>query len=213
MEHGEGECFWPSYLAVDGEHLALSESPGNSLWIGRITEQGWMWHSASREVDYRGVLRTIVERSGEAAYRLRMLRATHVGNKAGEYYGLGGIAFAFEKLVTCDTGNRRLQVLEARHEDRARWGRTVRVIPYIKDNGNIRFSAPLDIDITGEGCMYVLDSDRIEVAILAPNFDRIGSFGHEELNTPLALDLSDDERHCFISDSRDNMVHHYVRTD
>lgn len=213
LEHGEGQCFWPSYLAMDGEHLALSETPGNSLWIGRITEEGWMWHNITREVDYRGMLRTNIEHSTEADYHVRMLYATHAGNKAGEYYGLGGIAYAFDKLIACDTGNQRLQVMEGRHKDRARWGRVVRVVPRIKDNGMIRFSAPLDIDITGQGWMYVLDSDRLEVAILNPNFDRTGSFGHGEMSVPLALDLSDDERHCFITDSRNNMVHHYVRSD
>ena len=35
-ELGEGDCFWPANLAKDGNRLAMTESPGNVLWLGEI---------------------------------------------------------------------------------------------------------------------------------------------------------------------------------
>jgi len=61
--------------------------------------------------------------------------------------------------------------------------------------------------------VYVLDAVRHEVAVLSPTFERVGAFGRDELVEPFAIDVSPDGNHCFVTDRRNNQVHHYVQED
>ena len=154
---------------------------------------------------------------------LRILRARVVGGDddligpaaggARHARPLGGVAIAFDKLIACDTGNHRLQVFDARREDFAKWGKLIRVVPAHKRDGAVRFEAPRDVDVDSDGTVFVLDTGRLEVAVLSPRFERLGSFGGDQLLEPFALDASPDGRHCFVTDRRHNQVHHYVRGD
>jgi hypothetical protein len=110
-------------------------------------------------------------------------------------------------------GNRRLQIFNVDRERPESQGELAKVIHGRDNHGKLRFGAPLDIDVDDAGTMFVLDSELLEVAVLDTGFNRIGSFGSGKLLEPAAIDLSDDGRHCFISDRRENKVFHYVRAD
>ena len=130
-----------------------------------------------------------------------------------KFDGLHGLCVAFNKILVCDTNNARIQVFDAKTEDRFYWGKLLRIIPARQPRGFPRFDLPRDVDVSNQGDIYVLDIGRREVAVLNSRFERLGSFGQGVLSMPWALDLSDDGRHCYVTDLQGNQVHHFVRQD
>jgi len=205
--------YWPTYLATAGATLAATEPRGNCLRLMEMTDERWPATRINEDTNFNRIMETELYYRGRSEYEVGVLLAANAGVGPGEFTGLGGIALAFDKLIACDTGNQRLQVFDTRREDFANWGTLIRVIPAHKRDGSLRFEAPRDIDIDSDGTIFVLDAERLEVAVLSPRFERLGSFGGDELLEPFALDASPDGRHCFVTDRRHNQVHHYVRGD
>jgi|GEM_PF-2037855 len=209
---GTGRQYWPAFLASDGKIVAMAEQPGNALWLGEITDEEWPFRCVTSETNFMNYLTVLVEHADDENFNLHKKLVTRSGSGSNEYKGLGGVAVAFNKLITCDPGNNRLQVLEARRDNAGRWGSVVRVVTNKTDLDFVRFDSPMDIDVDKSGKMVVLDAGRLEVAVLADNFERIGGFGRGEILAPWAIDLSDDGNHCFVTDQRSNSVHHYERS-
>lgn len=204
---------WPAYLANQGNSLAISLSPGNALYLTEVTSETWPQQRIGADISFNGLMELLVDHKDMANFELAYDMATKAGMKARDFNGLGGAAVAFDKVVACDTGNRFLKVFEDRREDASKWGALIRLIPARKRDGGVRFVAPRTIAIDGNGTCYVLDLNpqRIEVAVLDPAFDRIGSFGAGQLVTPYDLAVSADGHDCFVTDRSNNQVHHYVR--
>jgi hypothetical protein len=206
---------WPGYVAAEGDMVAASEplanyvrlcnstpsSDGKSIVIGKINQ------------DPPKFVETLATVIGHPRFKEILERQTAAGSAPGELRGAGGIAMKFGKLIVCDRGNKRLQVIEARKDDQFYWGKMIKVVLQLGPDGYKRFEEPMDIDICADGTMLVLDRVRGEVAVLNATFDRIGSFGRGKIDDPYALDVSDDGRHCFISDGSGNRIWHYERLD
>lgn len=205
--------YWPEYLANENGIWAISEPAGNSLVMLQKLGSRWDPNEVTSPANFMGIMdQEFLSRGSPIKHEL-MARVTGAGSAPGEFNILGGMAFGFNKLVACDTGNQRLQIFEARSDPRHAWGYLLRVVPAAHFKKGLRFSHPRDVDISAEGQVFVLDAELREVALLSPVFDRIGAFGHGTLGAPHHIDLSDDGRHCFITDEQDNMVYHYAASD
>ncbi|MCH7472948.1 hypothetical protein IIA79_08365, partial [bacterium] len=204
---------WPAYLAWDGKLLAATEPRGNGMLLFLTAEENKPSKKVGGTVEFRKVMEVQLELRGHPRYQELHFRAASAGLEPGSFYGLGGVAVAFDKVVACDMSNRRLQVFEARRDDEYYWGKVIRIIAANTPAGKRRFENPKDVDISAEGDIFVLDIGRLEVGILNSRFERVGGFARGELVEPHALDISDDGKHCFITDNRTNQVLHYARRD
>ncbi len=204
---------FPTYLAVEYSTLAVSDPTSTSLWTAYMNDGNWKEKTLASGIDFKRYM-TLEEYFSESQDYLSMLyRFSYCGQGNGEYTYIGGLDIAFEKLVVCDTGNRRLQVMSMVTDVDWKFGKYIRAIQGFSSLGEFRFKAPLDISIAGDGTMFVLDVGEIEVAVLDAGFNRIGAFGKGDLIEPYAIDLSDDGKHCYISDRRYNTIHHYALSD
>jgi len=209
---------WPSFLAVAGTTIAFADPPGNVLTVGDMTDEKWPLHKVTAGNTFDRIMDAKTKYSGTDRYLKAMELASNASSEPGKFDGLGGVALAFDKLVACDSANYRLQVFETRRADFNHWGRLIRVIPAQLADGGLRFEAPLDVDVSNDGTVFVLNAARLdklrnEIAVLNSRFERIGAFGKNELMAPVAVDVSPDGRHCFVSDRRSNLVYHYVAAD
>lgn len=208
------DVVWPEYLAADGSNVAFSEPDGNALWVTEIASGKWPQKLITDATQFSRIMEVKADYANSSEYVVGMQLASNAGSGPGDFNRIGGIAMAFNKLIACDSGNHRLQVFDNRREDFNSWARLIRVIPADRIDGSQRFDTPLDIDVDpATGIVYVLDAVRHEVAVLSPAFERVGAFGHDELVEPFAIDVSPDGKHCFITDRRNNQVHHYVQGD
>lgn len=204
---------WPSYLAVEGNVIACSDTVGNYLWMGIPQDKQWKTKSVTSDPSFSGIMRAKTAYAGTPQEELQVMMASGASTEPGKFNMLGGIAIAYDKLVACDMVNRRLQVFDARPEPAAHWGTLIRVIPREHPRQGQRFDVPTDIDISSDGLIFLLDAGRREVVLLNPRFERIGAFGLGDLASPYAIDISDDGRDCFITDSDYNKVFHYAVSD
>jgi len=207
------DLLWPAFIAKQGNGVAVAETFTNLLWLVNASSHDWTSKSLTDIPAFKTVMMARVYYRDRPRYLDALAFAIRSGHQAGKFNGVGGVAMAFDKLVACDRGNYRLQVFDADLNSLRHWGSIVRVIPGYSVKGQMRFAVPHDIDIMSDGTMLVLDAERLEVAVLSPTFDRIGCFGRGELVEPWALDLSDDGRHCFITDTRENLVYHYAASN
>jgi len=206
---------WPGYVAGEGNMVAASEPLANFVRLFNSTPatDGQSKVIGKINQDLSRFVETLVTLGSHPRFREILDRQSGAGSAPGELRYPGGIAMRFGKLVVCDRGNQRLQVFEARNDDAFYWGKLIKVVLQLGTDGLKRFEEPLDVEICADGTILVLDVGRHEVAVLSPSFDRLGSFGHGDLDDPYALDASDDGRHCFVSDRSGNKVWHYVRAD
>lgn len=145
-------------------------------------------------------------------YPQLLLSAGQASGTPGKFNDAGGVAIAFDKTMACDSGNRRIQVFEARADEEYFWGKLLRVIDARDEQGRQRFVVPRDIEIASDGRVYVLDTARQEVVELSPRFERLGVVA-KGFGDAYALDLSPDGRHLFVTDRGSDTVHHYARVD
>jgi hypothetical protein len=212
-EYLNTSMLWPDYFATDGMVVACADGLGNSLQLAVPGTADWLTKSITPAAAFGRIAGVEAKLSGKMNFNLNMDIASGASSEAGKFDHLGGIALGYNKLVACDIGNRRLQIFDARPEPASRWGTLLRVIPAESPRIGKRFNLPIDLDISLAGLVFVLDGERREVALLNPRFERIGSFGLGELVDPLAIDLSDDGRDCFITDATLQKVFHYAATD
>lgn len=208
-----GNMSFPTYLAAQVGLVALSDPICNGAWIAHKHDGSWTSETLAQGASFQRYM-ILDELYFDSPEYTRMLwNQSGVGTELGKYFNIGGLDIAFEKLITCDTGNNRLQVVSMVYEPDWKFGENIRVIRGNNPQGKFKFLNPLDISISHDGEMVVLDSGELEVAVLDTSFNRVGAFGKGDLVEPYAIDLSDDGKHCFISDRRDNMIYHYVRSD
>ncbi len=207
-----GDPGWPTYLAMKDGLIAYTDPDMNAFLIAEVSEDPVVTKKISRGAQFLGLMKFTQGYEGTEYQQLHR-RLTNASRSPGGFNGVGGVAVAFDKIIACDSGNSRLQVFEGRLNPRPAWGRMVRIISDVSDARQVRFEVPLDIDIAADGTVFVLDGARAEVAVLSPDFRRIGSFGRGDLVLPRALDLSDDGKHCYVTDSRTNKVMHYAARD
>jgi hypothetical protein len=208
---------WPSFIAGgdDGRHFAASDPPRNALYLWEpARKEGLKYRKSNHEVQMAEVMDSLYRTANSPLpFQYMQQRASKAGGEVGQFNHISGVAVAFDKVLACDMENRRIQIVEARGDDEFFFGKVMRVIDALKENGQQRFERPRDIDVDlNTGHMYVLDDERQEVVELSPKFDRLGvvakGFGSAQM-----IDLSPDGRHLFITDRHDNKVHEYVRSD
>lgn len=204
---------WPEYFATDGNYYAVTEPYANACWVGEIMPDNWLNKNIHGNPSFQRIVRAYNVRRTMLDHLFSIQLATNAGSAAGEFNHVGGAAVAYDKALICDTGNMRLQVFDARRDEYRRWGSLVRVIPARASDEQMRFAAPLDVDLGPDGEVFVLDIDRMEVAVLSPEFERRGAFGNNDFVSPVAVDVSPDGQHCFVSDQHSNLIYHYVRPD
>ena len=207
---------WPAYLAAEGLNVAFSEPEGNALyWCQRPAGDSQPAVAVmTNSTNYEDILSVREKLFGHKRYNAMLGLAQKISTEAGEYSLVGGMDFGFDKFVVCDAGNARLQVYNATDHDSTRRHSLVRVIQGVRQDGSLRFATPLDIAIDdNDAQMYVLDSFRREVVILDSKFNRIGSFGLGDLNSPHAISISPDGNDVYVSDDRDQCVYHYACAD
>jgi hypothetical protein len=208
------DVVWPEYLAADGKNVAFSEPDGNALWLAEVTAEKWPQKLITDATQFNRIMEVKVDYAESVEYAVGLHLASNAGSSPGDFNRIGGVALAFDKLIVCDSGNHRLQIFDNRRDDFNNWARLIRVIPAGRIDGSRRFDTPLDIDVDPvSGMVYVLDAVRHEVAVLSPTFERVGAFGRDELVEPFAIDISPNGNHCFVTDRRNNQVHHYVQGD
>ena len=204
---------WPGYIAAEGKQVFLSEPEGNATyWCERDGNNPAEWKIGfpTNSTQYGEILRTKESYFGHRRYNSLMAQFQRTSQAPGEYSRVGGMDFGFDKLVVCDSGNARIQIYDASGRDQTRRNSLVRTLPGVRRDGELRFAVPLDIAIDdNDGQMYVLDSSRLEVAILDDHFNRIGAFGLGDLNSPRAITISPDGNDIYVSDDGDQCVYHY----
>ncbi|MBN2081748.1 hypothetical protein JW859_06000 [bacterium] len=205
---------WPEYLAVDGTQLACAEPRGNTLTQWEIGDADrWAVNRIGSPTEYEKLMDLEVNYSGSNEYLMGQQLAGNTGYGPKEFAYMGGLALAFDKLIACDIGNQRLQVFEARRDNAERWGNLIRIIPGKKKDGGIRFHQPRNLTVDSAGYMFLVDVLEMEIVVLDPKFERIGSFGRDHLRDVYDLDISPDGRQLFLTDRELNQVLHYVRGD
>jgi hypothetical protein len=209
-----GGLDWPAYLALGGGALAISQPAGNVVWLQDAQDLAQSKKMLGQaQVSFDQVMRVKLFYHESKNYLNLERYVTHAGGEAGQFNGAGGVALAFDKLVACDAANHRLQVFDARYGGNGRPGSALRVVGAQQADGGVRFYSPRDVDVAADGTVFVLDAERLEVAVLSSKFERLGSFAHGDLTEPWQLDLSDDGHDCFITDRRESVVLHYVAED
>ncbi|MCB1218697.1 hypothetical protein KDL44_15035 [bacterium] len=210
---GIDTIIWPQYIAAEGQQVVLSEPEGNALYWGERDGDNpadWKMGFPTTATQYTDILRVKESYFGHRRYNSMMARHQNVSQAPGEYSRVGGMDFGFGKLVICDSGNARIQVYDATGRDMTRRHSLVLTLPGVNRNGELRFAVPLDVAVDDhDGQVYILDSSRREVAILDDHFNRIGSFGLGDLNTPRAITISPDGNDIYVSDDGDQCVYHY----
>lgn len=208
---------WPEYMGAEGLNVAFSEPEGNALfWCQRPADSSGQpdIRTVNNTTNYSRILTVRENFFGHLRYNSMLAEAQNVSGEAGQYSVIGGMDFGFDKLVICDSGGTRLQVYNATDYDKSRRHSLARVVQSVRKDGALRFATPLDIAIDdNDAQMYVLDSYRREVAILDSHFNRIGSFGLGDLNSPHAIAISPDGNDIYVSDDRDQCVYHYACAD
>jgi hypothetical protein len=209
----ENHLVWPAYLAVDRDVLAFSEDPGNVLWMARRDPEQGQWiikrpnNYTSHFVGVMGVWQN--EQFG-SSYARDFAHATNASASEEGFDQIGGVAFFDGKLLVCDRQNRRIKVYESRPEyATSQWGKMLKIISGDKPTGGMRFAVPRDVDVSSDGVIYVLDAERREIAILSPNFERVGTIPGDHFDDPRALSLSPDGQHLFVSDPGSGLIHRY----
>jgi hypothetical protein len=208
-------CIWPGFISDGGSTLGVTESAANKVGMIRISVDGFPARQLTKAgSSFTNLMKVRVEYGSSKNFLNLWHYVSGNDNKPASFNWPGGTAFAFGKLVACDPGNHRLQVFDSapNHLD-AKYGTLIRIIGARTSDGSLRFANPLDIDIDADGGVYLLDGERMEIGMLNSSFQRTGRFANKDLISPYALDLSDDGRHCFVTDKRLNMVLHYAVSD
>jgi hypothetical protein len=203
---------WMAFIGLSGNILAASVPQMNNVRLLDLGKSPPRGKNLGADPDFLTMMRLKTGYGQDPMYVQLERKVNGASPDPGMFNYPCGVAVAFEKVVVCDMLNRRLQVFDGRNRGQY-WGKLLRIITPRKINGSVRFDGPQDIDISPSGQVFVLDAARDEVALLSSDFERLGSFARKELASPWALDLSDDGRHCFITDQRTNMVYHYAAQD
>ncbi|MCC7479248.1 hypothetical protein IT575_12425 [bacterium] len=206
---------WPRHISVGRESIAISEPWGNCVRLYRPLNRDPWWGQTDISVQLN-IARLIDAREGargHAQYEEYLAMNSSAGGGPAQFNEVRGVCVAFDKILTCDVQNARIQVFDGHTQDRFYWGKLLRVFQATDPGGYPRFKRPMDLDISPEGDIYVLDIDRLEVAVLNSRFQRIGSFGRGLISMPRAIDLSDDGRECFVTDGAGGKVLRFVRSD
>ncbi len=204
------QMLWPSFIAADGPTVGYADSTSNYLYLCVPGSGRWRTKTLCEVPNFSAIMNAKVDLAGKPQSFMQLQIASNAGSTPGAFNHLGGIAFAFNKLIVCDGGNRRLQIFEGRSDPEANWGTLLRIVSAASPELGQRFDIPIDVDVAPSGLVFLLDGGRREVALLNPRLERIGSFGLGDLVDPYAVDVSDDGRHCFVTDSATNKVYHYA---
>lgn len=203
---------WPMYVAYSNGILAASDPAFNSLQIVDTAKGSPRSKQLGAQASIINIMRLRDEYSQDPDFAQLERRVSGADSAPAKFDYPCGVAVAHDKVLVCDTQNHRIQIFEGRNRGQF-WGKLLRVIMPRKLGGAMRFDAPRDVDVAQNGQVFVLDGGRNEVALLSSSFERLGSFARNEIALPWALDLSDDGRHCYITDRRTNKVFHYAATD
>jgi hypothetical protein len=207
----DGVLLWPNYLAATFSQAACGEDWGNVLWMGGVDEEG-VWQ-VKRPTNFTTGIRSImqVRRDNATSSRFDFLLdvAGNAGNDLDKFNRIGGMEFFQDKLLVCDRKNRRIKVFNA-HLHTDQWSQQIKIIGARKRDGGLRFMSPRDLTVDTQGLIYLLDDELREIAILSPDFDRIGSIAGESMSSPRALSLSPDGTELFVSDPGTSVIHHYA---
>ncbi len=206
---------WPRYISAGRNCIAISEPWGNCARLYRPLPKAPWWgtNNIATQMNLARILDAREGAKGHEQYLEYLAMTSSAGGGPAEFNDVRGICVAFDKIITCDMGNARMQVFDGHTSDQFYWGKLLRVFSATDPEGFQRFVRPMDLDVAPSGDIYVLDADRLEVAILNSRFERIGSFGRGLLSMPQAIDLSDDGRNCYVTDAQGNQVLHFVRQD
>jgi hypothetical protein len=203
---------WQGFIGLGGSILAASVPTMNHVELVDVSKSPPRGKSLGSQPNFLTMMQLKTGYGKDPMYIQMERKITGASADPAKFNHPCGVAVAFEKVVICDMYNHRLQVFDGRNRGEY-WGRLLRVISPRKIDGSTRFDSPQDIDISANGQVFVLDAARDEVALLSSDFERLGSFARKEIALPWALDLSDDGRHCFITDQRTNTVYHYAAQD
>jgi hypothetical protein len=205
---------WPAYIDGEGQLYAGSDPLRNIVTLfAPARPEGNPAKTLGGNPTMSNVMSALFAPADHPIpYPQLLLSAGQASGEPGKFNDPGGVAIAFDKTIACDSGNRRIQVFEARADEEYFWGKLLRVIDARNEEGDRRFVVPRDVAVAPDGRIYVLDSARQEVVELSPKFDRLGvvagGFGDA-----YALDISPDGRHIFVTDRGSDIVRHYVRVD
>jgi hypothetical protein len=209
----EGHAVWPDYLTADGGVVAFGEDHGNVLWMGHYRPDQKRWdlkRPANYTTSFRGVMGVWQHVPFNSNFATQLARVENASSSESGFHEVGGMTLYQGKLLVCDRQNHRLKIYEAR-PDSEKWGALLKLVAGQRArDGGLRFDSPRDVAVSSDGLIYVLDGERREVAILAPNLERVGTIAGDGLDDPRALALSPDGRNLFISDAGRNMVHCYA---
>jgi hypothetical protein len=203
---------WLAFIGLNGYIMAASVPPMNNIQILDLGKTPPHNKILGAQPAFLSIMRLKAGYGSDPMYLQMERQITDASADPAKFSHPCGVAVAFDKVVICDMYNHRLQVFDGRNRGEY-WGKLLRVISPRKIDGSVRFDSPQDIDISSTGQIFVLDAARDEVALLGSGFERLGSFARKEIALPWALDLSDDGRHCFITDQRTNTVYHYAAQD
>jgi hypothetical protein len=202
---------WPHYVDFENGLIVTSDALLNTVYMNTPNESPQL-KVFGTPASFDNMLRAKEQAQDPRQLIQALYGAGQASGEPGKFYNPGGLVVAYDKLIVCDTGNRRIQIFETRKDDEFYYGRLLRVVTAQDSRGHVRFEEPRDIDIAPDGRMYILDTVRQEVVELSPTFERLGVVA-KGFGNAYAIDLTDDGRGLFVTDRGDNSVHHYVRVD
>jgi hypothetical protein len=214
LKYEADDVGWPTYVTGSGMIVAHSEPHANAVVLNNFKTDG----TATTKQSIGGLLRhlevteLLATGTKEMRYPEVYARLTQISAEPGKFYNPGGLDIAFDKLLVCDMGNARIQIFDARTDDQFYFGKLLKMVQAEAPDGSKRFARPRDLSVDPGGRVFVLDEDRNEVGILSPTFERIGTLSGD-FGSPYAVDLSNDGRHCFVSDRTGAEIFHYARVD
>lgn len=150
------------------------------------------WATASQPMK---VLATLKDPRARDA---KLKQLTGASSDEGKFDGIAGTWVFGDKILACDVNNNRIQIFDAK-------GNVIKVLPGAAA-GETGFHHPLDVCVTPEGYILVIDSLSTGLVVLNADFTYRATFGKTLFQQPVSIYPSGAGA-ILVADQKTGMIH------
>ena len=150
------------------------------------------WAAASQPMK---VLATLKDPRAREA---KLKQLTGASADEGKFDGIAGTWVFGDKILACDVNNNRIQIFDAK-------GNVIKVLPGAAA-GEIGFHHPLDVCVTPEGYILIIDSLSTGLVVLNADFTYLATFGKSIFQRPVCVYPSGAGA-ILVADQQTGMIH------
>jgi hypothetical protein len=158
----------------------------------KFTTNANSWTSASQP------MQALADIQDPVARETKLKQMTGASSEEGKFDGIGGTWIFQDKILACDINNNRIQIFDAD-------GNVVRVIqgPAAGEPG---FHAPINVCVTPEGYILILDSSSTGVIAYNSDFTYRTTFGQSLFGQPVCV-YPEGPGAILVADQKTNTIH------